>query len=1247
MRRRQNAEGLAEMRLTSIIRFTSFLALLALPFSSGAQRQLFREYGSTDGLSNLNVKCMLQDHTGYLWVGTDNGLFRYDGSSFRSYGHADGLPNNEILSLAEAPAGTLWIGTNSGVAQASGEHFQAVEAGEEGRTSGISFDSSGNVYLEQDRGILRGIPASRGAYRFQTVVTGRVSGLFVNGGDILFGKEGKLWRLTGDRVQPFDPSYGLPSDQWGSFAEDSLGNLWVRSRARLYELARGETHFTDKSDGIPHAAEAHLYADRHGSILVSTSSGIIVLAGDRRTSIDARHGLPADPSGPMLIDREELLWLGTDGGGLVRRLGHGEWSAWKREDGLLRNSVWSIEPGRYGDVWVGTNGGLSRLNSSGQVTHTWTNRDGLPGDRVLSLLKGPAGDMYAGTDTGAIAHFSPQGVLLQTYSAPSGYVADRVSDMQIDRQGRLWAIGHGGCFRTRLPLSSGQVQFDRIAVPGIDSEAFFRDIQIDSRGVIWIASSRGLARFDGKDWRILSVRDGLESPDLDVVSEAQGAIWISYRDALGMTRLRGDALTPTHITVQDGLRSNQIYAIKPDQKGRIWVSTDTGVDVLEAGKWRHYGSEDGLIWNDTDSLALTVDPEDNVWIGTSAGLSKFAQPEFSIKEQPPLVVLTSISGNSQKWQPGDVPALPFSQRSLLIQYAALSYESTSAMRFRYRLTGLDDKWTETTERSVRFAALPSGHYVFEITAAGPNGLWNPSPARFVFSIRSPWWLSWWFIVTCVLFALLISSSFVRLRIRVLERQKRGLERQVADRTAELITSHRQLEEIAYYDVLTNTPNRRMFVEELRKRVIHADKACHFTLLLIDLDFFKGVNDRFGHDAGDAVLVAIASRLKAEVRHSDCVSRLGGDEFALLLFDPIDVPRIEAICNRILASVAVPIQYKHMNLQVGCSIGIARYPVDGKTQESLYKSADMALYEAKRTSRNAFCWHKIQEGDGATRASLEQDLQHYLSQDEIQVAFQPIYSVTTKQVVGLEALARWSHPERGEISPKIFIAIAEETGLIQKLSSKVLATACRQTAQWNQIFSCDLFVSVNISVRQFSSPALLPSILQTLETSGLPPRCLHLEITESALLLDDTLVEKTLAEARSHGIGVSLDDFGTGYSSLSYLLNLPVDELKIDQSFIHDLELDQRRVELVKTVLSMGRTLGKRVVAEGVETQEQLEILRDLGCELIQGYLISKPLASSSVGSMLPTKALRISSEDCSVDSLIDSTSSSPSSTLLM
>jgi diguanylate cyclase (GGDEF)-like protein len=610
---------------------------------------------------------------------------------------------------------------------------------------------------------------------------------------------------------------------------------------------------------------------------------------------------------------------------------------------------------------------MTELGPDGKVSHSWTRLKGLGGDRILSIIESPAGDLFAGADASSISRFNPHGTLVRNYGTESGYLAKRVSAMAFDREGRLWAIGTGGCFRSHAPVGRGQIHFDRMEIPGISEHNFFRDIVVDGRNTIWIASSHGLAHFDGDRWRVFTTQDGLKSSDLGVVAEAQGAIWIGYRDALGMSRMQASGNSFTHVSIENGLHSDQVYAIAPDHKGRLWVTTDSGVDVLDAGKWKHYGNEHGLIWNDTDSLALHVDSEDNVWIGTSGGLSRFAQPDFPMAEQPPPVVLTSVANAAQRYQPGDAPALSYGARSLLIQYAALAYEAGSALRFRYRLAGLDQNWTETSERSVHFAALPPGHYVFEVTAMGPNGLWNPVPARFIFSILPPWWLTWWFISAFILLAILMGSVFVQLRIRVLEAQKEVLEHEVADRTAELRASHQQLEEIAYCDMLTNTSNRRMFVEELRRRLQTTGRSDPFTLLLIDLDFFKNVNDTFGHDAGDAVLVETAARIKAEVRHSDCVARLGGDEFAVLLFSVSGFAATEALCKRLLRAMAAPIHYKDLNLQVGCSIGIARFPLEGDSQETLYKCADNALYHAKQRGRNAFCWHG-QQGEKLVVAS---------------------------------------------------------------------------------------------------------------------------------------------------------------------------------------------------------------------------------------------------------------------------------------
>lgn len=946
----------------------SILVALACAPLLQPQRQLFHQYGSSDGLSNLNVRCLLQDRTGYIWVGTDNGLFRYDGGKFLGFGHADGFSNTEILSLAESPQGRLWVGTNDGVVTLSGDRFQKIEVGAQGATYHIGFDSAGEVYLQHDSGIIRGIMSDAGNYKFRLLVPGAVSGLSVNGEEIWFGKDGGLWRLKGESTQQLQGSLGLPKAEWDSITQDSLGNKWIRSRTQLYEMPRGQSHFVDRSRGIPHSVQALVYADLHGRIFVPTISGIFILDQNHRTVIDALHGLPADPSGPMLIDREELLWMGTDGGGLIRRLGHGEWVAWTESDGLLRNSVWAIKSSHTGEVWVGSNGGLSILGPDGKLTHSWTHQNRLSGDRVLSIAESPIGDFFVGTDVGGISRFSARGVLLHTYKTESGYLAKRVSSMAFDREGRLWAVGYGGSFRSHEPVARGPIEFDRMDIPGIPAQTFFRDVIVDDSGSVWIASSRGLAHFAGDRWRVFTAHDGLRSSDLGVVAQAQGAIWIAYRDALGMSRMQTSGAALTHISVRDGLHSDQVYAIAADHKGRVWISTDMGVDVLEARKWKHYGNEDGLIWNDTDSLALNIDSEDSVWIGTSAGLSKFAQPEFPTGERPPPVVLTSIAGISHQYQASDVPTLDYSARSLSIQYAALAYETGSSIRFRYRLTGLDENWTETRERGVHFAALSPGRYVFEVTAAGPNGLWNPVPARFAFAIHTPWWLTWWFISSLVLLVVMIGSVFVRLRIRALERQKKALEVQVADRTAELRASHQQLEEIAYCDMLTNTSNRRMFVEEFRRHIMTTGGSEPFTLLLIDLDYFKSVNDTFGHDAGDAVLVEIAARIKSEVRHSDCVARLGGDEFAILLFSLRDIAATETLCKRLLGVLGNPVYYGDLKLQVGCSIGIARFPFDGDSQESLYKAADNALYQAKQNGRNVFCWQE-EHGERPVHASV--------------------------------------------------------------------------------------------------------------------------------------------------------------------------------------------------------------------------------------------------------------------------------------
>jgi diguanylate cyclase (GGDEF)-like protein len=675
----------------------------------------------------------------------------------------------------------------------------------------------------------------------------------------------------------------------------------------------------------------------------------------KRTYFDPSHGLPTDNVGPVLLDRQENLWFGMLGGGLVRRLGHGEWLSWKKEDGLLNNGVWSVLHTDDGRLWVGTSGGLSTFGPDGKLAKSWTSSNGLTGDRVRSIVRSPAGDVFVATFPGGITRFSKAGMLLHSYGTAAGLTRDELISMAIDQQGRLWAMGEGGCFRSVTAVDkSGALSFERVTIPGLSAQTLFRDVLIDKGGTVWISTSNGLVRFDHDSWKIFTEIDGLKSRDLSAIVQGQGAIWVAYRDALGIGRLQfqGDHIEATRLTTADGLSSDLIYALAFDASGRLWATTDNGVNVLDHGRWHHYGMEDGLIWDDGDDLALSTDREGKVWIGTSAGLSRFSPLPYVIPETPTPIVLSSTLGGSRAFQQGDRPTLSHSQDSLSIQYSGLNFSAENRTHYRYRLLGYSAAWHDTRERSVHFEGLPGGRYVFEVVAAGPNELWSPVPARFAFSVRQPWWFSWWFLALCVILLVLMARAIWRYRVRILVSQKELLEQEVIHRTAELRESHRQLEEIAYYDSLTSLPNRRMFTEQFRSRLALSHRFNDpFTLLLVDLDRFKQINDTLGHDAGDAVLIATAKLLTEAVRECDCVGRLGGDEFAILLISPTDRAGVEMVCKRIADGSERGIDFNGSTLKTTYSIGIADYPSHGESQERLYKSADVALYAAKRKGGN--------------------------------------------------------------------------------------------------------------------------------------------------------------------------------------------------------------------------------------------------------------------------------------------------------
>ncbi|HEX7242875.1 MAG TPA: EAL domain-containing protein, partial [Longimicrobiaceae bacterium] len=443
-----------------------------------------------------------------------------------------------------------------------------------------------------------------------------------------------------------------------------------------------------------------------------------------------------------------------------------------------------------------------------------------------------------------------------------------------------------------------------------------------------------------------------------------------------------------------------------------------------------------------------------------------------------------------------------------------------------------------------------------------------------------------------------------------------------------VTERRRAEEqllrSALFDALTGLPNRALLTDRLERAVRRSRRVPHdpFAVLFLDLDRFKVINDGLGHAAGDELLVAVARRLEATLRQQDTVARLGGDEFVLLLEEVGDASEATRVAERVLRQLEGPFTVGASEVYTTGSIGIAMGSGDSHPAD-LVRDADTAMYRAKAEgkSRTALFDARM-HAEATARLTLEADLRRALERDELRVHYQPIVSLESGRLTGFEALVRWEHPERGLLAPYAFIPVAEETGLIVPIGALVLRQACLQLRAWREALpgAGRLTLSVNLSVRQFAHPTLLQDVDEVLRETGTDPATLQLELTESLLMRDAESTVALLAQIRARGIRLAIDDFGTGYSSLSYLQRFPIGTLKIDRSFVQGITPGSNESELVQTMLALARNFSMNVVAEGVETEEQLTELRRLGCGHAQGFLFARALEAGAARALIEEDA---------------------------
>lgn len=771
------------------------LALLA-GVQAEAQQYSYEEYSLDQGLENSAVNVVTQDRAGFLWVGTMNGLFRGDGYEFKGFGESDGLPSTTVQSILEDRKGRLWVATRYGVAVRAGMEFHRVNFHRQveiyGRSS-LAMDGAGAVYVGTSQGLFRVTERSSGGrYRIESLSTTPVDAVFVDrAGSVWTSRGRQIWKRVRGLLQSYNEAEGVPLSRWDAFHEDRNGDLWVRSSERLIVLRHGETRFEECDPNLPVSGYfGALSEDSKGRLLVPTDSGLAIRTEQGWLRVGVAQGLPSDTVSCAFQDREDSLWLGLWGIGLVRIRAYGAVDIWTPASGLASATVGALHRDREGAVWAGTDAGLSRFNRERGRWEPRGVRGGLGMLKIRAITQTADGALWAGAFPGGIARLEPKTGRVSRFGRAQGAGFDRVNSLIIDSEGRLWVASIEGLFRSG-PSPERVAAFERMKPPGArPNEAYFR-MAAGRDGSLWITSSGGLLRWRAGGWRRFGKADGLIEQGLTHVAVMKDAsVWTAYRDPLGITRLEfkdGDRFTVTHY--QANLASRSILILRTDRAGRLWVGGDDGLDVFDGTRWARFTRASGLAGTSCAVDAFLAEDEGPVWIGTARGVTRIKDPAVSLypmaKQFTAVVTRVAVGGKEIYPALAEGMELGFKDASITMSMGVLTFRDRQRVRFRYRLLGSHETWVETTEREARYPELGPGQYVFEMAAFVPGMQTEAPVTRLAFRVLPPFWRTGWFAILASMALGGLVWLVYRWRVRVLTERRRELEHAVKDRTSEL------------------------------------------------------------------------------------------------------------------------------------------------------------------------------------------------------------------------------------------------------------------------------------------------------------------------------------------------------------------------------------------------------------------------------------------------------------------------------
>jgi len=912
-----------------------------------------------------------------------------------------GLPGEAVYQILQSKDGYLWIRTGSGLARFDGVRFVSMDAETGGEAvKAICMGADGDLLIRtatrtliyKDGRFSDYLPKASlpgGSIRF--LFESREHVVFVGSDDFIYRleKNGKATTLRNDTG-------------WiNGFMEDHMGRIWIAGSPRVYIYANGTLSVA--LGAIPSTITC-LYEDRRHRIWAATGNGLYKV-NEEGTSLEPTRRTSPGLMTTLLEDSQGNLWAGTERSGIARIAGSA-FSTFGSVAGLTDDSVLALLEDREGTLWIGTASGMDQLRDTNLTA--FTTGEGLPTNRTKSAIAMRDGTVEVFTDSGGLVGIRNGVATPFAHNNKLPTLVD--SALFQSRDGSLWLGTLQGLSRIqdgKLTVYDGEGHFlknytsaiseddESLIVTNSESRAFrFKDGKVlpftvrgkttpitdsgvytftiyrDLSGILWFGTTNGLLKLPSSDPSKGGWQPNIDFDVTSIFDDGKGSLWLGGRTP-GFTQYRISDGRVTRYTKRDGLFDSFPSFILSGGDGNLWISTEDGIysanekdlDDIAEGKTgivqsKRYGVADGM--KTAEASDVTSQPggcrtsDGKLWFTTKKGIVAIDPMHLTHNDLIPPVIVESVVANGVVLpSSGDFQLAP-GVASLEIHYTALSLRIPERVRFKYQLEGYDREWVDAgSRRAAYYTKLPPGEYRFSVIAANDDGLWNDQGASIGIVLKPRFYQTSFFYIACLFLAMLIAYAVNRLNTRLIRARATNLATVIEERTAELRKSQHELEILARFDTLTELPNRRLFTEEF-DRMCDQAKGFEFTLLLIDVDEFKAINDTFGHDAGDAFLVEASHRLVSAVRSTDKVARLGGDEFAILLSGNSDEDCLETICDRIVHSFSPAIDFNGASIKASVSVGIALFPEHGNTTETLYKSADLALYEAKRAGRNTWC-----------------------------------------------------------------------------------------------------------------------------------------------------------------------------------------------------------------------------------------------------------------------------------------------------